>query len=103
MEASSSGLIARGVSLRPFKLPFGKTFRSVYFETHHVVPLAEGGADHESNVVALCANDHPRAHFAEIKDEISGQLLAKVCHVGDIATPRPADAIFGGHQSKRIG
>lgn len=36
---------------------------STYLETHHVVPLAEDGPDHESNVVALCPEDHRRAHY----------------------------------------
>lgn len=38
--------------------------KALYLETHHVVPLAEGGADAVWNVVAICPNDHRRAHFA---------------------------------------
>lgn len=34
----------------------------VYLETHHVVPLAEGGADVDENVIALCPNCHRMAH-----------------------------------------
>ena len=36
----------------------------IYLETHHVVPLGEGGVDHVSNVVALCPTDHRRAHYS---------------------------------------
>ena len=35
----------------------------VFLETHHVVPLSEGGQDHISNVVAVCPNHHREAHF----------------------------------------
>lgn len=49
---------------------------SVYLETHHVVPLSEDGPDVESNVVALCPEDHRRAHFAAEKVEITATLKA---------------------------
>jgi 5-methylcytosine-specific restriction protein A len=32
-------------------------------ETHHIIPLSEEGEDIEENVIALCPNDHRRAHF----------------------------------------
>ncbi len=47
----------------------------VYLETHHVVPLSEDGADHISNVVALCPNDHRRAHHSVDRAEIRVRLL----------------------------
>jgi len=47
---------------------------SVYLETHHVVPLSESGPDHPSNVVAICPQDHRRAHYAAERDEIAAQL-----------------------------
>lgn len=34
-----------------------------YLETHHVLALAEGGPDTVWNVIALCPNDHRRAHY----------------------------------------
>jgi 5-methylcytosine-specific restriction protein A len=37
---------------------------AIYLETHHIVPLSEGGPDDERNVAAVCAHDHRRAHFA---------------------------------------
>ena len=33
-----------------------------YLETHHIVPLADGGADTIENTVALCPNCHRRMH-----------------------------------------
>lgn len=35
----------------------------IFLETHHVLPLSEDGPDHVCNVVALCPNDHRRAHY----------------------------------------
>ena len=47
----------------------------LYLETHHVVPLSEGGVDSTSNVVALCPRDHKRAHFAKDRESIRKELL----------------------------
>jgi 5-methylcytosine-specific restriction protein A len=47
----------------------------VYLETHHVVPLSEGGADSVSNVVALCPNDHRRAHHCAGRAQLRERLL----------------------------
>lgn len=51
---------------------------TIYLETHHVQPLSEGGADSEDNVVALCPDDHRRAHYsaeaAEIRERLQGTL-----------------------------
>lgn len=54
---------------------FVTTAGSIYLETHHVVPLAENGPDHPSNVVAICPKDHRRAHYAENRDEIANKLI----------------------------
>jgi hypothetical protein len=49
---------------------------SIFLETHHVIPLSLEGSDHESNVVALCPNDHRRAHFGTDRDAMASQLQA---------------------------
>ncbi|MBW0170707.1 MAG: HNH endonuclease [Hydrogenophaga sp.] len=54
----------------------------VYLETHHVVPLSEGGADSVFNVVALCPNDHRRAHHGA--DRV--QLQERLQRVGALLT-----------------
>lgn len=46
----------------------------VYLETHHVAPLSEGGLDQVSNVVALCPNDHRRAHHGSDRSDIRSRL-----------------------------
>jgi len=55
---------------------FLMTNGAVYLETHHVIPLSENGADHESNVVAICPNDHREAHHGQHKTAIRAKLLA---------------------------
>ena len=49
---------------------------SVFLETHHVHPLAEGGLDIEENVVALCPNHHREAHYGASSPEMRKRLLA---------------------------
>ena len=44
---------------RGFEQPDG----SYYLESHHIIALANEGADRMTNVIALCANDHREAHF----------------------------------------
>jgi 5-methylcytosine-specific restriction endonuclease McrA len=56
---------------RGFKMVGGGT----YLETHHVIPLSEGGADSEANVVALCPNDHREAHHGKRREAIRRHLL----------------------------
>lgn len=51
----------------------------IYLETHHVVPLCEGGGDHVRNVAALCPNDHKRAHYAAERVPIREELLQRLC------------------------
>lgn len=49
-----------------------------YLETHHVIALSEQGPDRPHNVIALCATDHRRAHFAENWQELQDRFLAKL-------------------------
>jgi 5-methylcytosine-specific restriction protein A len=53
----------------------------IYLETHHVIPLHEGGHDSASNVAALCPNHHREAHHGINKSEIREELLRKLSHM----------------------
>ena len=53
----------------------------VYLETHHVVPLSEGGSDNEQNVAALCPNDHREAHFGERAAAIRERLVQTLAEI----------------------
>jgi 5-methylcytosine-specific restriction endonuclease McrA len=34
-----------------------------YLETHHIIPLSDGGKDNVENVIALCPNCHRKKHY----------------------------------------
>lgn len=58
------------------KAPGFRTFGGqIYLETHHVIPLSEGGRDRVNNVIALCPNDHRKAHHGAKKIEFRAALL----------------------------
>lgn len=60
---------------------------AMYLETHHVIPLADDGPDHETNVMALCPEDHRRAHYAHDQSDMTRGLLAKLATLCAAATP----------------
>lgn len=53
-----------------------------YLESHHVIPLNEGGPDLESNCMALCPAHHREAHFGLDRDDLR-KLLQEVLSVLD--------------------
>ena len=57
-----------------FRTAAGDTF----LETHHIVPLSEGGPDTVANVAALCPNHHREAHFGAERDAMQALLLEAV-------------------------
>lgn len=73
---------ARGIcelcGVRGFEMVSG----ALYLETHHVVPLSEDGPDNLWNVVAICANDHRRAHYSADRDAIRESLRQKLLSYG---------------------
>lgn len=52
---------------------------AIFLETHHVLPLCEGGPDVPWNVVAICPNDHRRAHYGEDSDDLFERLIEFLC------------------------
>jgi 5-methylcytosine-specific restriction protein A len=50
----------------------------IFLESHHVQPLSEQGQDCEWNVVALCPNDHRKAHHAHNNRAIRAELEARL-------------------------
>ncbi|WP_371422606.1 HNH endonuclease [Tardiphaga sp.] len=49
-----------------------------YLECHHIIALANDGADRMSNVIAICPDDHREAHFGKRRAEIELDMIAKV-------------------------
>lgn len=62
---------------------------SIYLETHHVFPLSNGGPDAEWNVVAICPNDHRRAHFGKGRVGLRSRLVDRLTQL----YPRSRDAL----------
>lgn len=62
--AVRSAALARAGGLCEFcKAPgFETASGGIYLESHHIVPLAEGGKDLPENVIALCPLHHREAH-----------------------------------------
>jgi|CXWL01.1.fsa_nt_gi hypothetical protein len=70
---------AKGICEYCRKPGFQKAEGGTFLETHHVVPLSEGGPDLVENVAALCPNHHREAHLGTQRDTIKlhlQQLLA---------------------------
>lgn len=67
---------AGGICERCGKEGFLTAGGQTYLETHHVTALGEGGLDAVSNVVALCPEDHRRAHHAADREQIRDELMA---------------------------
>jgi hypothetical protein len=66
----SSGTCELCKKLAPFNRPTGEPF----LEVHHIIGLAEGGADVVENAVALCPNCHREAHHGEYAELIKEEL-----------------------------
>ena len=54
---------------------FATTLGEVFLETHHIVPLSEGGKDVISNGAAVCPNHHREAHHGANATLIRDHLL----------------------------
>jgi 5-methylcytosine-specific restriction endonuclease McrA len=48
-----------------------------YVEVHHLVPLADGGADRLENTAALCPTHHRLLHHAADRDPVRAALVEK--------------------------
>lgn len=46
-----------------------------YLETHHILPLSEGGPDEQSNMIALCPEIHRQAHYGKNREELKEKFL----------------------------
>ena len=57
------------------KLGFYRTDGSRYLESHHIISLADEGADRMTNVIALCPDDHREAHFGRRQIELEKEMI----------------------------
>ena len=70
----------------------------IFLETHHVLSLSEGGPDHACNVVAICPNDHRRAHYGIDRLDLRRQLINHLgaLYPAEIARLRQSIAVEEG-------
>jgi 5-methylcytosine-specific restriction enzyme A len=50
--------------------PFANRYGDPFLETHHIIPLGEGGADVIDNVAALCPNCHRKMHVLHLPGDV---------------------------------
>jgi predicted restriction endonuclease len=60
-----------------------------YLESHHIIKLADEGADRMTNVIALCPNHHREAHYGVSRNELEARM-AQIVHQLEFAPPMPA-------------
>lgn len=58
----------------PFKLPNGR----LYLEVHHLIQLADGGADTINNCIAICPNCHRELHYGANRDKLVKDIKLKI-------------------------
>lgn len=57
-------------------LGFQRPDGSHYVETHHIIALADEGADRVHNVIALCPGHHREAHFGANRQSLELEFVA---------------------------
>lgn len=68
--------IAAGVcQLCENEAPFKDKNAKPYLETHHIIPLSNGGLDNINNTVALCPNCHRKMHSLGLDEDVKKLLL----------------------------
>ena len=53
-----------------------------HLEAHHIIALANDGADRINNVIALCPEHHREAHFGKRRDELEQEMIKKLSRIG---------------------
>lgn len=79
---SAALLRARGCCEYCDEPGFARADGAIYLETHHIVPLHEGGPDTVANVICLCPNHHREAHFgadaAQLREAFQKRLASTI-------------------------
>ena len=60
------------------KLGFQCADGSRYLECHHILALANQGADLMTNVIAICPHDHREVHYGKRRKQIETAMIVKV-------------------------
>jgi 5-methylcytosine-specific restriction endonuclease McrA len=57
--------------------PFKDEDANPFLELHHVIPLADGGADTIANAVAVCPNCHRACHHSQHRGKLTAKLYRR--------------------------
>jgi 5-methylcytosine-specific restriction endonuclease McrA len=49
-----------------------------YLEAHHIIALANDGADKLTNVIALCPDEHRQAHFGRLSRQLEKRMIRRL-------------------------
>ncbi len=60
------------------KAPFLRKNRTPYLESHHLIPLSDGGEDSIDNICAICPNCHRRLHYGINSEDMTIIILNKI-------------------------
>jgi len=60
------------------ELGFERPDGTRYLESHHIIFLANDGADRMTNVIALCPKHHREAHFGKRQVDLENEMRQKV-------------------------
>jgi len=67
--------------------PFLRRNNTPYLEIHHIQPLASGGADHPTNVAAVCPNCHRRTSHAKDAFEFNIEIRRNIASIEEELGP----------------
>ncbi|MBD3213423.1 MAG: hypothetical protein GF311_12520 [Candidatus Lokiarchaeota archaeon] len=60
------------------KAPFQNEDGKLYLETHHLIPLSNGGKDLPENVAAVCPNCHRALHHSKDREKLKKEILTSL-------------------------
>ena len=52
-------------------------FKSRHLDIHHIKPIAEGGSDAVSNIIALCPTCHRKVHSNDLSSKVLREIKTK--------------------------
>jgi 5-methylcytosine-specific restriction endonuclease McrA len=61
--------------------PFLRRNNTPYLEIHHIISLASGGADHPTNVAAVCPNCHRRTDHSKDTFEFNVEIRRRIAAI----------------------
>ena len=63
------------------QLPFIRRNDEPYLEVHHILSLANNGADHPGNVAAICPNCHARVSHGKDGSSYNLQIKNRIAEI----------------------